>query len=324
MDIRSIIVVWVGLFVMPLVCHAATTEADVKVPAVAGTEVLDQPTDLDLTDVVKAINFGDTTDQEIGGVAFLAAPAISGEPELIRQYEALNRDLSRRSTFDQVADETFRREALILETDRDPTDVVLRRTEALLADIQKMPTVDLSAMAAELKALRAAADTMGVSEVLLRYELFEKVCKLRRRIAFSNPLLKGCDDILFIKRHGSLFSHMADQFYGVTAQPGGGMYVLSDAFGKEPKVRDVLADSVVQSGRLKGQKLSGGRSKRWKLSYDGRGNLFGEETEGGAFLSPDLSFDGKQILFAYTECKGSRDHKTHADHSRGHWDKSRC
>jgi len=54
------------------------------------------------------------------------------------------------------------------------------------------------------------------------------------------------------------------------------------------------------------------------------GNLSGEETEGGAFLSPDLSFDGKQILFAYAECRGDRDHKTHADHGRGHWDKGRC
>lgn len=45
--------------------------------------------------------------------------------------------------------------------------------------------------------------------------------KLRRKIAFANPLLRNFDEILFIKRHGSLYSHMVDQFYGMTAQPGG-------------------------------------------------------------------------------------------------------
>ena len=259
-----------------------------------------------------------------GEIWVVPTPTIEGDPELVRQYEALKRDLTRRSTFAQVADETFRREALILDTDRDPTDVVLRRTAALLADIQKMPTApDLSGAAAKLEDLRAAADALDVSEVLLRYELFEKVCKLRRKIAFSNPLL-DFDEIVFIKRHGSLYSHMVDQFYGITAQPGGGLYVLSDAFGDEPKVRDVLADAAVERGRFKGQNLSGGPTKRYNLRFDGVGNLHGEETEGGAFLSPDLSFDGKEILFAYSECRGSRNHQAHTDHSRGHWDEGRC
>ena len=60
----------------------------------------------------------------------MPSPTISGEPELVRQYETLKRDLTRPSAFAQVADETFRREALILDTDRDPTGVVLRRTAA--------------------------------------------------------------------------------------------------------------------------------------------------------------------------------------------------
>jgi len=158
---------------------------------------------------------------------------------------------------------------LILESDRDPIDIVLRRTTALLKDLKKIKDVpNLSGSADELKRLQADADKLAVTDTVARLAVYEKACKLRRRIAFSNPLLKGCDDILFIKRHGSIFSHMADQFYGITAQPGGGMYVLSDVFSSEPKVRDVLADSVVQRGRLKGQKLSGGPGKRWKLSFD--------------------------------------------------------
>ena len=79
-----------------------------------------------------------------------------------------------------------------------------------------------------------------------------------------------------------------------SAQPaGGGLYVLSGAFGDEPKVRDVLADAAVERGRLKGQRLSGGSTKRYNLRFDGVGNLHGEETKGGAFLAPDLSFGGR-------------------------------
>ena len=252
-------------------------------------------------------------------------PSIVGEPELVQQYETLKRDLARRAKFDQVAHETLCREALILDTDRDPTDVVLRRTAALLADIRAKPTApDLSGAVAELEDLLAIADAVAVSEVLLRYELFEEVCKLRRRIAFSNPLL-DFDEIVFIKRHGSLYSHMVDQFYGMTAQPGGGLYVLADAFSENPQVRDVLADAVVERGHLEGQKLSGGPSRKWDISfYDNAASLRGEETKGGAFLSPDLSFDGEQILFAYAECRGSREHLAHTDFSRGHWDEGRC
>jgi len=43
--------------------------------AAEGAKVLDQPSDLDLTGVVKAINFGNSSDQTISGVRFRAAPA---------------------------------------------------------------------------------------------------------------------------------------------------------------------------------------------------------------------------------------------------------
>jgi len=261
-----------------------------------------------------------TPDLKQGETWVVPEVAVEGDPELTRQYRALKRDLKMRSMFQQVAHQTFRPEASILPTDRDPTDVVLRRTAALLADIRRMEHApDLSGMALELAEVQAASNRLPVSDVVSRFELYEKVCRLRRRIAFSNPLL-DFGEILLIKRHGSLYSHMIDQFYGITAQPGGGLYVLSDAFGPEP-----LAKSVVQRGRLKGQKLDGGPTKRWNLSFrDRTASLSGEETEGGAFLSPELSFDGKQILFAYVECKGDRKHKTHTDHSRGHWDEGRC
>ncbi len=111
-------------------------------------------------------------------------------------------------------------------------------------------------------------------------EIYRQASSLKRRIAFANPLL-NIDKLLFIKRHDAAgVFHMCDQYYGCNAVPGGGLYVLADPFGPEPELTNVLADAIVENGRLKGQKL-----------------------EGGSFLSPELSFDGQTILFAYTEAK---------------------
>ncbi len=114
----------------------------------------------------------------------------------------------------------------------------------------------------------------------VRREVYIESRRLLRKIAFCNPRL-DLDKILFVKRRdpGGLF-HMVHQYYGFGAKPGGGLFVLSDPFGPNPKLVNLLADAVVQNGRLEGRRLVP-----------------------GAFLSPEVSFDGKTILFAYTEGK---------------------
>jgi len=213
------------------------------------------------------------------------------------QFEALKYDLRNRAHFAKVAAETYRPDALIYESDRDPVDVVLRRTAALLADLRRMTsTVGLSAQAKALQALEKENAETPVSDAEARFALFEKACKARRQIAFANPLL-DFDAILFIKRHRSTFNHMCDQYYGINAVPGGGLFVLRDPFGPAPTLRDVLADSVVADGRLKDEKLTG-----------------------GSFLAPELSCDAKTILFAYVECTGDRKHTWHTEiDKRGYW-----
>jgi hypothetical protein len=95
---------------------------------------------------------------------------------------------------------------------------------------------------------------------------------------------------------------MCDQYYGTHAAAGGGLFVLSDPFGRDPEVVDLLENAVVESGRLAGSHLAG-----------------------GGFLSPELSFDGKHVMFAYVEGTGDRGHIQHLDHAeRGHWDRGRC
>ncbi|MBM4093066.1 MAG: hypothetical protein FJ276_27200, partial [Planctomycetes bacterium] len=256
---------------------------------------------------------------------YFQQPAHAGlEEEWGRQYAALSRDLANRGHFETVSTTTYRRESLIAAEDRDPVDVVLRRTAALLADLRRKPAVaELEQLARSLAALRTAAAAIPLENSEARRALHADACRLRREIAFHNPLL-DFDQILFIKRHRALFNHMCDQYYGMAATPGGGLFVLSQPFGSEPRVRDVLESATVQHGRLQGQRLSGGPNVPPAVSFDGEGNRRGEEGTGGSFLSPDLAYDGTQILFAYVECTGDMRHHHHVDPTRGHWDEGRC
>jgi len=197
------------------------------------------------------------------------------------------------------AEEVYRPEALRLPSDRDPLDIVLRRTAALLAHLAAgagEADGELAACARELSALRDAAVRVDPKRADARYALFAAACMQRRRIAFHNPLL-DFDRLLFIKRHRSTFNHMCDQYYGINAVAGGGLYVLANPFGPGAEVRDVLADAAVANGRLKGKLLAG-----------------------GSFLSPDVSWDGRRVAFAYVECTGDRKHVWHTEtDQRGYW-----
>lgn len=109
---------------------------------------------------------------------------------------------------------------------------------------------------------------------------FETRARLRQ-IARCNPLL-DFDKILFIKRHAAKgVFHMCDQYYGFNGVRGGGLYVLSNPWGPNPQLTDLMEGAVVTQGRLKGRSL-----------------------QGGVFLSPELSYDGRSILFAWSAGRG--------------------
>jgi len=228
--------------------------------------------------------------------AAAAGPVADVRVDLPAEWRAQFHELAyhlehNRKWFEKKGPEAFRRASLILESDRDPADVVLRRTAALLDRLSAMPGgARLADQRKGLRALRARARQTPPDEEDARYALYEAACALRRRIALANPLL-SFEKVLFVKRHRSGYNHMCDQFFGFHARPGGGVFVLCDAFGEKPRVRDLLAGVAVESGRLAGEPLSG-----------------------GAFLAPDLSFDGRRVVFAYAEC----DRK-----AKGKWSKGR-
>jgi cytochrome c553 len=223
------------------------------------------------------------------------------EAEWKVQFQVLCQDLAQREAFARLAPQTHRAESLIAKSDRDPADVVLRRTAALLADLKRTSAAArLAGLEKQLDELAAAGGKIDPAHGEARFVLFRAACKVRREIALANPLL-DFEQLLFIKRHRSSYSHMCDQYYGMTARPGGGLFVLSGPLGPGPRLRDVLADSVVENGRLQGRKLCG-----------------------GSFLSPELSYDGKTIYFAYVECSGPGGQMIHTDPTRGHWPAGWC
>lgn len=199
------------------------------------------------------------------------------EKEALMQYDRLGKLISGelpQSKF-AVPEHVYKQDALIFSSDRDPLDVVLRRTRALWNDLSNSHAeIDLRSMEQDLVKLEKAAKEIPPSDKEARKSLYLKTCYLRRLIAFSNPLL-DFDRILFIehKKNGNTElggDHMAGQYYGIHATKGEGLFILENSFGKDPKPKNVIKDQLAD----------------------------------GAYLSPELSFDGKKILFAYTEAAG--------------------
>jgi hypothetical protein len=190
-----------------------------------------------------------------------------------------------------VKQQVYDPEALIRAEDGGPAGTVLRRTAALIRYLEKAGqeariasvVQDFNTLRADYEKLRPTPDSPQHRACYLA------ACALRRQIALTNPLL-DFDSILCVARGtfaGSVRSnpanadaqggHLTTQYFGFNALPGGGLYQIRN-FKSKPEVVDVVRDSVVENGRLQGQKL-----------------------EGGAFATPDLSFDGKKIVFAWTE-----------------------
>ena len=184
------------------------------------------------------------------------------------------------------------------------TDRILDRAERLLERISPgAQAQEMEPLGARLLGLRERRSRLGKDETVPerdRRDLHFDARRLLRETAFSNPLLR-IDGILFLLRHdaGGVY-HMCDQFYGFNARPGGGLRVLRDPFGPQPRVADIIEGTLVEEGRLAGQSLQGGAFLSPELSYNGAiasGVHGGSRTEPGAFgarASPLLKFLGKE------------------------------
>ncbi|HEX2959936.1 MAG TPA: hypothetical protein VHO70_24080, partial [Chitinispirillaceae bacterium] len=179
------------------------------------------------------------------------------------------------------------RNALIWDSDRDPADVVLRRTESMLAQFSKYNGKnDWNLFAQRLETLKKLQSERSsvlskAAVTVSENELYTAAQQLNREIMMASPEL-DFTDLIFIERGivgpGSEIDgdHMCDQYYGHNARAGGGMFILKN-FAASPQKVNIMSGLIVPDGTNKGKQMSS-----------------------GTFLSPDLSFDGKTIVFAWS------------------------
>jgi hypothetical protein len=226
------------------------------------------------------------------------------EKEWPIQYHAIAHDMGSRGS-----DRAYHDAALIAESDRTPVDVMLRRTAAMLDDYARFENVDLDLAAcreelARLKKQAAGLDDLAKYKVpSLRYggvgkkerhtkeppneagtmdmgdarDVFIAACKLNRKVALANPLLRRIDRLVFVKKHPPRVGHMCDQWFGMAQDPGGGLFVLDKPGRSEASLTDLTAGAKVVSGPMKGKTL-----------------------HEGVFASPAVSYDGEKVWFAYS------------------------
>jgi hypothetical protein len=188
------------------------------------------------------------------------------------------------------------RQALIWDTDRDPLDVILRRTSALLGFLkqqqgpQKFRSIE-SSLADLIRRSQTASPASGLAKTgvepgSLRKNLFTEAMALRKALVNQDARLDSIRQILFVV-HGvrggpagtpseSDGEFFCDQYFGHNGRPGG-LYILNNPFSASPALVNVVENSLVENGSLAGQKITS-----------------------GSFLSPDLSWDAKTVYFAWS------------------------
>jgi len=177
---------------------------------------------------------------------------------------------------DRLRAETLDIQALTLPEDKDPLDIVLRRTGALLQHFKKkgqLPSSMTGAFEKRLGELSAAAKK--TQDAAARKDLFIETCKLRRTVAMANPLLDFDAIICMLEQPGNArIIEQARACWGGHV-PDGGPIVISH-FKTEPVIEKVLEGVTVTAGPFKGKQLT------------------------GLFSGLELSYDGKQLYFAAT------------------------
>lgn len=219
-------------------------------------------------------------------------PDAGGEHEYARlDWDLIERDIKGWGKLPRLTrEESANEAACVLPGDKDPLDVLARRTRALIADLSAAG-VDLSAEARELDELMARAPASRRDWRETRFPLFSAVHALNRRVSLKNPLLKSVTRLVFVGHEAMPFDefnagwHMCDQYFGFHAtlhgaSVGDGLYVLENPFSDHPVARDILDGRTVEEGAWTGRTLGP-----------------------GGYLAPDVSWDGSTIAFAYTRGK---------------------
>jgi len=219
----------------------------------------------------------------LAGLALPVSAELSVEQTWDQEHAELVRQIKRRKSAkkawrDRLEAEALDRQALILPTDADPVDVVLRRTAALVGYFKGRKTLApavLGRFEAQLGKLSDRAQaTRGPRP---RRRLFTQACALRRRIALANPLLNFGRIVCMLEQPGN--RRIVEQARAVCPghSVGGGPVIIRD-FKSKAVSADVLAGAAVTSGPWKGKQLKG-KFSGLELNYNGRDLLFAATTD---------------------------------------------
>ena len=172
--------------------------------------------------------------------------------------------------------EALDRQALIWPEDKDPLDIVIRRTDALLQHFEKEGRIAASSLAEfETQLNQLAASAKSTSDAELRKTLFMQVCQLRRKLAMANPLLDFEHIVCMLEQPGNArIVEQARACYPGHSK-GGGPIVIRN-FKSQATIEKPLAGTSVTSGPWQGKELT------------------------GLFSGLELSYDATQLLLAAT------------------------
>ncbi len=221
---------------------------------------------------------------------------VGGRPEVVRedwktQYLQIQGQIKGQGRYNFPPEQLLNPQATILDSDKTPVDVGIRRVEALLKKLKTMPGApdlrEVEGRLAEIKSENSqAAEGNNRAAPEDNMELYLELRRAARKAVLANPLLNS-DDLLFVSR-GVLNDgepgkseyngdHFCDQYYGHNGRKGGGLLILRNYKSDAPEVTDVVRGLKVPSGTNQGMPMSE-----------------------GTFVSPDLSWDGKTIVFGWS------------------------
>ena len=216
------------------------------------------------------------------------------------EYTELLEQIARRKESDvkwraRLAAEALDQQALILPTDKDPLDVVLRRTAALVAHFKSpkvFPQSVLSGFESQWHELSTAAES--TSEPEARRKLYLQACGLRRRVAFANPRVDFENIVCMLEQPGD--SRMMEQARAVYPghSKGGGPIVIRN-LKSEPVWVPLLAGVRVASGPWQGKELTG-KFSGLELNYDAKALLFAATTDAEVWHIFRFDLETKELV----------------------------
>ncbi len=268
--------------------------------------------------------------------------------DLTQQYNRLIFELKRDDYYSAIASQLPSSQIGILPSDRDPVDVIFRRTFELFLTVHDLDenfhnnreTLGENVLQ-EFDVLQKCHELSErfKNDQKSNYQVYLILSFLRRSLLFQRAEL-NFDRLLFVKRNRSDYNHLCDQFYGRSAVAGGGLFTLDNIFGSTVELDCSILSNVLRrlaepdNGSANDANVLGDISDCLYAPVDkdllansvvtNESRLKGKSLNTGAFIAPELSFDGKEIAFAYCECEGSAEHIDTLDLSRGHTQEGRC